>query len=96
MNGPIHELLDGINNISLLPPLAYQELIFLARSSYFVMTDSGGLQEELPSMGKPALVLRNVDMYPLLKFGLAVLIAVPLSFVLGNLIRKLPYTDRVL
>jgi surface polysaccharide O-acyltransferase-like enzyme len=43
-----------------------------------------------------ALVLRNVDLYPLLKFGLAVVIAVPLSFVLGNLIRKLPYTDRVL
>ncbi len=43
-----------------------------------------------------ALLLRNVDLYPLLKFGLAVLIAVPVSFVLGNLIRKLPYTDRVL
>ena len=43
-----------------------------------------------------ALVLRNVDLYPLLKFGLAVAIAVPLSFVIGNLIRKLPYTDRVL
>ena len=43
-----------------------------------------------------ALVLRNVDLYPLLKFGLAVLIAVPLSFALSNLIRKLPYTDRVL
>jgi glucans biosynthesis protein C len=43
-----------------------------------------------------ALALRNVDLYPLLKFGVAVLIAVPLSFVIGNLIRKLPYTDRVL
>jgi glucan biosynthesis protein C len=43
-----------------------------------------------------ALLLRNVDLYPLLKFGVAVAVAVPLSFVLGNLIRKLPYTDRVL
>ncbi len=43
-----------------------------------------------------ALALRNVDLYPLLKFGLAILIAVPLSFILGNVIRKLPYTDRVL
>jgi surface polysaccharide O-acyltransferase-like enzyme len=43
-----------------------------------------------------ALALRNVDVYPLLKFGLAVLIALPLCFVLSNLIRKLPYTDRVL
>jgi surface polysaccharide O-acyltransferase-like enzyme len=43
-----------------------------------------------------ALVLRNVDAYPLLKYGLAVLIALPLCFVLSNLIRKLPYTERVL
>ena len=43
-----------------------------------------------------ALLVRNVDLYPLLKFGVVILIAVPLSFVLGNLIRKLPYTDRVL
>ena len=43
-----------------------------------------------------ALALRNVDLYPLLKFGLVALIGVSLSFALGNLIRKLPYTDRVL
>jgi surface polysaccharide O-acyltransferase-like enzyme len=43
-----------------------------------------------------ALALRDVDLYPLLKFGLVALIGVSLSFVLGNLIRKLPYTDRVL
>ncbi len=43
-----------------------------------------------------ALLMRNVDLYPLLKFGLVILIAVPLSFVLGNLIRKLPYANRVL
>jgi uncharacterized membrane protein len=43
-----------------------------------------------------ALALRDVEMYPLLKFGLAALIALPLCFVLSNLIRKLPYADRVL
>jgi len=43
-----------------------------------------------------ALLLRNVDLYPLLKFGLVALIGVSLSFALGHLIRKLPYTDRVL
>ena len=42
------------------------------------------------------LALRDVDLYSLLKFGVAIVVAVPLSFVLGNLIRKLPYTDRVL
>jgi surface polysaccharide O-acyltransferase-like enzyme len=43
-----------------------------------------------------ALALRNVDLYPLLKFGLAALIALPLCFVLSNLIRKLPYADQIL
>jgi glucans biosynthesis protein C len=43
-----------------------------------------------------ALALRNVDVYPLLKFGLAALIGLPLCFVVSNLIRKLPYADRVL
>ncbi len=49
-----------------------------------------------PVITATALVLRNVDLYPLLKYGLAVLIALPVCFVLSNLIRKLPYTDRVL
>jgi surface polysaccharide O-acyltransferase-like enzyme len=49
-----------------------------------------------PVITVTALVLRNVDLYPLLKFGLAVLIALPLCFVLSKLIRKLPYTDRIL
>ena len=51
---------------------------------------------QAPVITATALLLRNVDLYPLLKFGLAALIAVPVSFALGNLIRKLPYTDRVL
>ena len=54
------ESLAEIENISLTRPLNYQELIALASACYFVMTDSGGLQEELPWLGKPALVLRNV------------------------------------
>ena len=51
---------------------------------------------QAPVITAVALVLRNADLYPLLKFGLAALIALPLCFVLSNLIRKLPYTDRVL
>jgi glucan biosynthesis protein C len=49
-----------------------------------------------PIITATALVLRTVDVYPLLKFGLAALIALPLCFVLSSLIRKLPYADRVL
>jgi len=56
--------LDGIRNITLTPPLGYRELIALAEACFFAMIDSGGLQEELPCLGKPALVLRNVTDRP--------------------------------
>jgi UDP-N-acetylglucosamine 2-epimerase (non-hydrolysing) len=56
--------LDGISNVTLTPPLGYRELIALAEACFFAMIDSGGLQEELPCLGKPALVLRNVTDRP--------------------------------
>ena len=56
---PVHEMLDGIYNITLLQPLDYQSLVHLISQSYMVLTDSGGIQEEVPSFGKPVLVLRN-------------------------------------
>jgi UDP-N-acetylglucosamine 2-epimerase (non-hydrolysing) len=56
--------LDGISNVTLTPPLGYRELIALAQACHFAMIDSGGLQEELPCLGKPALVLRNVTDRP--------------------------------
>ena len=56
----IRSCLEGIDNITLTPALDYRELIALAQVCYFAMIDSGGLQEELPCIGKPALVLRNV------------------------------------
>jgi UDP-N-acetylglucosamine 2-epimerase (non-hydrolysing) len=56
---PVHRLLDGLPGVMLLPPLSYLELIRLLERSYFVMTDSGGLQEEAPYFGKPVLVLRD-------------------------------------
>jgi UDP-N-acetylglucosamine 2-epimerase (non-hydrolysing) len=58
--GTVHRWLRGISNVTLTPPLGYQELIAVANASYFVLTDSGGLQEEVPCLGKPVLVLRNV------------------------------------
>ena len=59
IHNSVHELLDGVNNITLLPPLDYQSLINLISRSYLILTDSGGIQEEAPSFGKPVLVLRN-------------------------------------
>jgi UDP-N-acetylglucosamine 2-epimerase (non-hydrolysing) len=56
----VHHWLGGLSNLTLKRSLGYQELVNLAKVSYLVLTDSGGLQEELPSLGKPVLVLRKV------------------------------------
>lgn len=52
-------LLSGNPNIRLLPPLEYLPMAYLMKRSYLVLTDSGGIQEEAPSLGKPVLVLRE-------------------------------------
>lgn len=54
-----NKMFNKIKNIHLVPPVDYPSLIFLLKESYFVITDSGGIQEEAPSFGKPVLVIRN-------------------------------------
>lgn len=61
---PVYRLLDGQPNITLLPPLDYQPLVYLMKRCYLVLTDSGGIQEEAPSLGKPVLVLRDTTERP--------------------------------
>lgn len=64
VKGPVHELLGGIDNILLVPPLAYPAFIWLMDKSYLIITDSGGIQEEAPSLGKPVLVTRTTTERP--------------------------------
>jgi UDP-N-acetylglucosamine 2-epimerase (non-hydrolysing) len=54
------KLLLTAKNIKLIDPLDYPDLIWMMDKSYFILTDSGGIQEEAPSLGKPVLVLREV------------------------------------
>lgn len=61
---PVHTLLAGISNITLLRPLDYFSFVHLMNRSHIVLTDSGGLQEEAPTLGKPVLVLRNITERP--------------------------------
>ena len=60
----VYSILKGIINISLIEPLDYKYFVHLMRHSYLILTDSGGLQEEAPSLGKPVLVLRKVTERP--------------------------------
>jgi len=57
---PVHRLLGDIPNIILIPPVDYLLSTYLLKQAYLVLTDSGGIQEEAPALGKPVLVLRNV------------------------------------
>ena len=61
---PVHRLLGGLLNVTLLPPTDYLTLVHLMRQAWIVVTDSGGIQEEAPSLGKPVLVLRQVTERP--------------------------------
>lgn len=56
---PVRRILSGNENVSLLNPLKYESFVRLMKASYFIVTDSGGIQEEAPSLGKPVLVLRD-------------------------------------
>ena len=61
---PVNEILSGIANIHLIEPLSYQPFVYLMSKSYLIITDSGGVQEEAPSLGKPVLVLRDTTERP--------------------------------
>lgn len=56
---PVNRLLGNTDNIHLIEPLEYLEFVYLMNLSYLILTDSGGIQEEAPSLGKPVLVMRN-------------------------------------
>jgi len=57
---PVYEILDNIKNIHLIEPLEYPDFVYLMYISHLILTDSGGVQEEAPSLGKPVLVMRDV------------------------------------
>jgi UDP-N-acetylglucosamine 2-epimerase (non-hydrolysing) len=61
---PVNRLLAGIDNIHLIEPLDYLPFVYLMNRAYIILTDSGGVQEEAPSLGKPVLVMRDTTERP--------------------------------
>jgi UDP-N-acetylglucosamine 2-epimerase (non-hydrolysing) len=61
---PVHRIIGDTDRIHLIEPLEYEPFVYLMNQSYFILTDSGGIQEEAPSLGKPVLVLREVTERP--------------------------------
>lgn len=61
---PVYELLSGVSNVYLISPLDYLPFIYAMQHATLILTDSGGVQEEAPSLGKPVLVMRNTTERP--------------------------------
>lgn len=61
---PVHELLEDYKNIHLISPIDYPSFVWIMTKSYLIITDSGGVQEEAPSLGKPVLVMRDTTERP--------------------------------
>lgn len=61
---PVYRLLEGVEHVTLLPPLDYLPLVHLMKHATLILTDSGGIQEEAPAFGVPTLVLREVTERP--------------------------------
>jgi UDP-N-acetylglucosamine 2-epimerase (non-hydrolysing) len=61
---PVKEILSDVDNVFLISPLQYESFIYIMKQSYFIITDSGGVQEEAPSLGKPVLVMRDTTERP--------------------------------
>ena len=61
---PVNRLLKGLSNVHLIEPLDYLPFVYLMNKSHLILTDSGGIQEEAPSLGKPVLVMRETTERP--------------------------------
>lgn len=61
---PVNAILGNVPNVHLIAPLDYEPFVYLLKHSHIVLTDSGGIQEEAPSLGKPVLVMRDVTERP--------------------------------
>jgi UDP-N-acetylglucosamine 2-epimerase (non-hydrolysing) len=64
VQAPVREILEGVRNVRLLPPLDYVSFVACMQRAYILLTDSGGIQEEGPTLGKPVLVMREVSERP--------------------------------
>jgi UDP-N-acetylglucosamine 2-epimerase (hydrolysing) len=64
VQAPVRTVLDGVANVALVPPQEYLPFVYLMTRAHFILTDSGGIQEEAPALGKPVLVTRDTTERP--------------------------------
>jgi UDP-N-acetylglucosamine 2-epimerase (non-hydrolysing) len=95
VRGPVFELLSGIENVFLLEPLGYLDFVALLDRSKFVLTDSGGIQEEAPSLNKPVLLMRSTTERPEgVAMGIATLVGTEVDQIVNAAGKLLSNDDR--
>ena len=88
VKGPVHDLLGKTDNIKLIPPIPYLELLTLMKHCEFVLSDSGGIQEEAPSFGKHCIVMREVtERMESVNLGMSELVGTDVAKILGAIQR---------
>lgn len=82
---PVHRLLSGLSNVMLIDPLEYVPFTYLMKRAHIVLTDSGGIQEEAPSLGKPVLVMRdNTERPEAVTAGTVLLVGTDVERIVGS------------
>jgi UDP-N-acetylglucosamine 2-epimerase (non-hydrolysing) len=91
---PVRSLLAELPNVHLIAPLDYEPFVYLLKHAYVVLTDSGGIQEEAPSLGKPVLVMRDVTERPeAVQAGTVELVGADKARIISGLARLLEYQE---
>ena len=87
---PVNRILSSVNNIHLIQPLDYLPFVYLMNKSHIILTDSGGIQEEAPSLGKPVLVMRDTTERPeAVVAGTVKLVGTRTSSIVSNIVTLL-------
>ena len=87
---PVKEILTGIDNVYLIEPLDYLPFVYLLNKCHLILTDSGGVQEEAPSLGKPVLVMRDTTERPeALEAGTVMLVGTDRETIVASVTRLL-------
>lgn len=92
---PVNEILSGVSNIYLIPPLSYPSFVWTMDKAKVIITDSGGVQEEAPSLGKPVLVMRDTTERPeAVLAGTVILVGTDRKKIVEETLDLLRNTDR--
>lgn len=87
---PVDRILADVDNVHLIAPLDYLPFVYLMSRSYLILTDSGGVQEEAPSLGKPVLVMRDTTERPeAIQAGTVKLVGTDLDYIVEQAIKLL-------